>query len=242
MAFAEQLASACADVLGDAIVAVILHGSLARGDFVPGRSDIDLLVIVAESLSEEQVAAVRSTLEQRAPARVDLRIVTRATAAAPTRSPALEAGFVLHPGEEPELEARAAEEPDLVVELWVARAHGRSLAGRPPDATIAPVPREWLIEVGDRQLAAWERLTGDAEHAEFMVLTACRIWRFAAEGVHCSKTAAGRWALARDPSLTAVDEALRQRTVDPSTRIRDDAIAHILARVRRELAAHRADG
>ena len=149
---------------------------------------------------------------------------------------------MLHPGKEPELEAREAEEPDLVVELWVARAHGRSLAGQPPDATIAPVPREWLIEVGDRQLAAWERLTGDAEHAEFMVLTACRIWRFAAEGVHCSKTAAGRWALARDPSLTAVDEALRQRTVDPSTRIRDDAIAHILARVRRELAAHRADG
>ena len=44
------------------------------------------------------------------------------------------------------------------------------------------------------------------------VLTACRIGRFAAEGTHCSKTAAARWALGRDPSFAAVRRALAQRT------------------------------
>jgi Nucleotidyltransferase domain len=40
---------------------------------------------------------------------------------------------------------------DLLVELSVARAHGRSLVGRPPDSVIGLVPGEWLVEIGDRQ-------------------------------------------------------------------------------------------
>ena len=47
-----------------------------------------------------------------------------------------------------------------------------------------------------------------------MVLTACRIWRFSEERRHCSKSAAGAWALTRDPSLRAVRGALRQRAGD----------------------------
>jgi proline iminopeptidase len=41
----------------------------------------------------------------------------------------------------------------------------------------------------------WEDLIDDADHAELMVLTACRMWRYSTERIHCSKTAAGRWAL-----------------------------------------------
>jgi hypothetical protein len=38
-----------------------------------------------------------------------------------------------------------------------------------------------VIKAGGRQLALWEGLTDYAAHAELMVLTACRIWRFAVE-------------------------------------------------------------
>lgn len=126
--------------------------------------------------------------------------------------------------------------PDLVAEFSIARAHGRSIVGHAPEAVIGPVPDDWLIETGDRQLAAWQDLTDDADHAELMVLTACRIWRFATERVHCSKTAAGRWALERDPSLGAVEEALRQRTRDPGATIAEQGIARLLALVRWELS------
>jgi hypothetical protein len=51
-------------------------------------------------------------------------------------------------------------------------------------------------------------LTDDAENAAFMVLTACRIWRFALESVHCSKAQAAQWALDRDP-LADGDPAVR---------------------------------
>jgi predicted nucleotidyltransferase len=235
LAFAARAASGCSDVLGDALVSVILHGSLTLDAFMPGRSDIDLLVIVDEPLDDEQLTALRDQLAGVAPRRVDLRVVTRATAAAPTPAPTMEAAFTLRPGKAPEVETGIAE-PDLVVEFSIARAHGRSIVGHTPESVIGSVPDDWLIEIGDRQLAAWHDLTDDADHAELMVLTACRIWRFATERVHCSKTAAGRWALERDLSLGAVEEALRQRTRDPAATIGEEGIAHLLALVRQELS------
>lgn len=75
-------------------------------------------------------------------------------------------------------------------------------------------------------------------HAELMVLTACRIWRFAAEGVHCSKTDAGRWALARDPSLVAVAEALHQRAGGTAA-VGADGITLVLGVVRAAIAGLR---
>ena len=238
LAFAARLASRFSDALGDALVSVILHGSLTLDAFMPGRSDIDLLVVVGAPLSDEQLTALRDTVDQLAgdaPRRVDLRVVTRATAGSPTPAPTMEAAFTLRPGKAPEVETRIAE-PDLVAELSIARAHGRSIVGHAPEAVIGPVPDDWLIETGDRQLAAWEPLTDDAAHAELMVLTACRIWRFGTERIHCSKTAAGRWALERDPSLGAVEEALRQRTSDPAAAIGEEGIARLLALVRQELS------
>ena len=50
--FAQTLAGACAGALGETVAGVILHGSLTLDDYVPGRSDVDLLVIVEDPLSE----------------------------------------------------------------------------------------------------------------------------------------------------------------------------------------------
>lgn len=43
--FAEVLARSCAGALGQAVAGVILHGSLTLDDYLPGRSDVDLLVV-----------------------------------------------------------------------------------------------------------------------------------------------------------------------------------------------------
>ena len=239
-AFADLLARACVDVLGHLAVSVLLHGSLTLGDFVPGRSDIDLLLIVARRLEDEELGALTervSALSALSPSRVDLRVLTREVAAAPVPLPPMEAGFALRPGRAPEREARVAGEPDLVVELSVVRAHGRELLGRSPPDVVGAVPDTWVDAVGEQYLAAWEHLTDDAPHAELMVLTACRVWRFHAERVHCSKSAAGHWALARDSSLTAVRQALRQRSGEPGVTIEPGEIRRLLALVRRYLGA-----
>ena len=46
------------DILGDNLVGYYLTGSLTYDDFVPGRSDIDFLVIVRETLSKDAVKKI----------------------------------------------------------------------------------------------------------------------------------------------------------------------------------------
>jgi streptomycin 3"-adenylyltransferase len=237
--FAARLAGCCAAAFGAQIVSAIVHGSLTMGDFAPARSDVDVLVVVARALRDAELDALRrcvGPLSETAPRNADLRVVTRAVAAGPTPAPAMEAYVEMRLGRPAEIETRVAGEPDLAVELSVVRAHGRAIVGAEPRTVVGDVPDAWIWEIGDRQLAAWERLIDDAAHDELMVLTTCRIWRFHAEAVHCSKSAAGRWALARDPSLTAVAAALRRRGGDPEARIEPADIGRLIATVQRERA------
>ena len=240
--FAEMLAGSCARALGEAVAGVIVHGSLTLDDYVPGQSDVDLLVVVDDPLTDTQVAALTEAVERqlpRAPGRVDLRVVTRPVAASPTPAPPMELYVELTPGSGLAVERRHPGERDLVVEFSMCRAHGRSLLGGAPAELIGEVPTRWVLAVGDAQLADWQAIGDDPRHAALTVLTTCRIWRLAEEGRHCSKTAAGEWALGRDPKLEVVRAALRQRHRDPSARIDAAQVARLLALVRARLAERR---
>jgi Aminoglycoside adenylyltransferase, C-terminal domain len=174
-----------------------------------------------------------------APGRVDLRVVTRQVAASPTPVPPMELYIEITPGSGLHVERRHPGERDLAVELSMCRAHGRSLLGAAPAELIGEVPDRWVLAVGDAQLADWEAIGDDPAHAELTVLTTCRVWRLAEEGRHCSKTAAGEWALGRDPTLQVIRDALRRRHRDPAGRIDAAQVQQLLALVRARLAAAR---
>ena len=238
--FARTLAHACVGALGEAVTGVILHGSLTLDDYVPGRSDLDLLVVVDNPLGDAQLAALIEAMASRraeAPGPVDLRVVTRQVAASPTAAPPLEAYLRLTPTSGVRVEERRHPgERDLAVELSVCRAHGRSLLGAAPAELIGEVPDRWVLAAGDAQLAAWQAIGDDPKYAELTVLTACRVWRFAAEGRHCSKAAAAEWALRRDPALQVVRDAMCQRHRDPAGRIDAAQVQQLLGMVRARLA------
>lgn len=152
MAFAELIADRCAKALGDQVVAVILHGSLTLGDFIPGRSDVDLLVVVEQPLADGEINALKKAVkavQADAPSRMDLRVVTRETSSSPTPTPAMEVGLALEPGQPLTMEKRVTGEPDLVVEFSMVRAHGRSLVGADPSTLVGVVPDEWVVAIGD---------------------------------------------------------------------------------------------
>jgi hypothetical protein len=160
--FAGALARSCARALGETVAGVILHGSLTLDDYVPGHSDVDLLVVVDEPLSDARLAALTEAIASRraeAPGPVDLRLVTRKVAASPTPAPLMEAYLRLTPGSEVRLEERRHPgERDLAVELSVCRAHGRSLLG----ATPANAARRGRGPVGGgRRRRPAGRLAGD---------------------------------------------------------------------------------
>lgn len=77
------------------------------------------------------------------------------------------------------------------------------------------------------------------EHAALMVLTACPIWRFAVEHRHCSKTEAAEWALRRDPSLSAIRQALHQYGRSRAGVVDARGTADLLDTVLREIAGAR---
>jgi predicted nucleotidyltransferase len=47
-----KLISDLESILGENLIGVYLHGSLAMGGFVPGRSDVDVMIVVKNALSE----------------------------------------------------------------------------------------------------------------------------------------------------------------------------------------------
>jgi hypothetical protein len=239
LGFAERIAAIGRQVLGEILDSVIVHGSIVLDDYTPGHSDIDVLGVVERPLLDLEIASLTRALaaeQAQAPGPVDLRVLTRAAAATPAEAPPMELYVRLRGSGPPEVESRHPGEADVAVELSICREHGRALLGAEPRAVIGEVADDWVLTAGDAQLARWQSLTDDARHAALMVLTACRIWRFSEERTHCSKAAAGSWALARDPSLTAVRDALRQRAGDP-VRIAPTEIGRLLRIVRTHIAA-----
>lgn len=234
MALADQIA----DVVQDDLRGVILHGSVATGDFLPGRSDIDLLTVVSPALTRRAADALERLIlaaDLDDAAGIDLHVVTAAVAAAPTRTPPVE----LHVGRYPsgvEVTHHVAADADLPVELAMARAAGRALYGHPPQHVIGEVPPDWINDRGRHWLTTWQGLTDDDEHAAHMVLTACRIWRFAVEAEHCGKTDAAIWAAGRDPSLVAIGAALHRYTTGRREPIEPAAIRRVLDRALAEMA------
>src|SRR5262249_52918572 len=154
---------------------------------------------------------------------------TMRAAGTPIWAPALELYLGRHrrSSTELEVERRVAASRDLATELSMARCTGRALAGVPPIEVIAPVPARWIVERGRHWLQTWRSLTNDAEHAAFMVLTACRFWRFAREEVYCSKPQAAAWALQRDPSMTIVRQAVEQYEHDPAALLSQRGLADL---------------
>lgn len=234
---AERVAAATVAVLGDDALGVILHGSLVMGGYVPGRSDVDLLVVAARPLrpsrSEELVAAVLAA-GQEWPGRIDYRVVLRFVAALPTDEPPMELWIEIDPrlAGGHQVHVRDPGERDLVLEFSICRSMGRNLRGPQPGSLIGEVPPTWVDQVGLTQIEDWIGIGEDLRFAQMTVLTACRIWRFKEERVHCSKSEAGRWALGRDPTLAVVRMALDHRERDPATPIPTADVARLLSLVR----------
>ena len=239
----RKLASSCAAVLDAPVVSAVVHGSLTLDDFRPGASDLDLLLVVEGALTPSEADALVTVVRDADPdpaGGIDLLVVTREVAAAPIGRPSVElqVGCSAGAAGRLEVERRRDRVPDLLPELSMARADGHALAGASPSEVIGEVPADVVRRNGLHWLRTWLDRTHDEANAVHMVLTACRMWRFALEGRHCSKSSAARWALARDPGLVAVHQALARRTGETTAPVAPDDIGQVLVTVLEDLEEH----
>jgi predicted nucleotidyltransferase len=204
-----QMGTLLRDCLGDDI-AVVLHGSLALGEFRPGQSDVDVLVFVDGPLTRVQAQGLATGFlaVSGQPAPIEVSVLERGALAAWVHP----APYLFHYSEDwrdrtiqmladPATDWLAVHtDPDLTVHVVVARQAGIVLHG----AVDWPVPSR-----ADALAAVWYDIaTAAADVADnpvYVILNLCRTIWWLEHGVVLSKSAGGAALL---PSLSGDAQAV----------------------------------
>jgi Domain of unknown function (DUF4111)/Nucleotidyltransferase domain len=228
-------------LLGKKIVGLYLSGSLAYGDFVPDRSDIDLEAVVRNPLTEDELRSVEQLhrrLERGCPEwanRIECSYVP------------LELMHELKPPATPRpwwgfgtLYAAAPAGNEWIINHYLLSRHGIALEGPDFNELISPIDihlvrqasardlfQEWVPKIDD---STW---LSNSHHQSYLVLNLCRILHTAIHGQPGSKRVAGEWAKATYPEWkNLIEEAERWRYGEEMKR-HADAVAFLLFAVER---------
>ena len=196
-AYLGELARRAQAVLGRNFVGAYAGGSWALGGYEPGRSDLDVSVVVREPLTDDDADALVAALRHEAltcPARgLELVVYTAELAGSANTEPGFELN--LNSGAGMSFRADRAPQPGerhwFAIDRSVLAGHGIALLGPPAAEVFAPIPpaglRPTLVDV----LRWYQRVSPESEDA---VLNAGRSLRFAREGVWLAKPAVRAWA------------------------------------------------
>jgi hypothetical protein len=217
--FGEAVAGRLREVLGEDLHGAYLSGSVALGDYVPGKSDIDIFAVCQRPLAVETkrtVAEIISGEAANCPTRgMEFVLYSRGAVAEPSRRPRFEINLNAGPEMPYHLSFDPASEPShwFVLDISVVREHGLRLVGPPARKVFASIPRPWLLDALEGSLE-WHANHESLLH--YSVLNACRSWRYAEEGVMSSKKDAAEWARSRTDDSSIIDSASRIRHGDGS--------------------------
>lgn len=214
-------------MVGDQLRGVYAVGSLALGDYRPGRSDIDVAAVTASPPGLASRRAIVAALEHSAlpcPA-CGLEFVLYAEGEAPAYAINLNtgAGLAHHVSFDP-----AVDPPHwFVLDVAIAREHGRVLWGALPRDVFPAIARD-RVRAALVEALAWYRSSGGVADAE-TVLAACRALRWQRDGTWTSKGEAARWALSLGDDEGVVAGVLRvgEVDVDAARRFVDAAVAEL---------------
>jgi predicted nucleotidyltransferase len=227
------------DSLGQHLVGVYVGGSFAVGDYMPGRSDLDLAAVVRPPLSpalhDTLVARLRHEALPCPARRLELVVYRLETARSASAVPDFELN--LNTGAGMLLSVQAKSEPGDIGAHWfpidrsVLSQAGVALLGPPAGEVFAQIAVAELTPVLIESVRWHRERRGEPSDA---VLNACRSLRFAEEVRWSSKPSAGRWAVERGLAPRAlVSQALQART--EGRRIDPSQVARFLERVEARL-------
>lgn len=199
--------------LGNTLTGLIVHGSLALGDFNPERSDIDLIAVTDPAISAAQLPALTAmharvreqligTDSQHWAGHIECSYIPRGALRrydpSDCRFPALHVNGTLTIDEHG---------PDWILLRHVAREHGIALAGPAPRELIDPVAPQDLRRSAVGTLRAWwapmlvenPAFLATVEYQAYAAMTMARILYTVENLEIVSKSAAVQWAMTRLP-------------------------------------------
>ena len=222
-------------LLGKNIVGLYLSGSLAYGDFVPERSDIDLQAVVRSPLTQEDLRSVEQLhreIEGRCPQwanRVECSYVPleRMRELSPPATSRPWWGFgTMYP------EAPAGNE--WIINHYLLFKHGIALEGPDFNELIPPINiqnvqqasardlfQEWAPKIYD---GAW---LSNSHYQSYFVLNLCRILHTVIQGEPRSKRVAGQWVKAAYPQWQNLIEEAEKWAYGGEMKRQADAVAFL---------------
>ncbi len=216
--YAQALADELLTVLGGQLRAAYLHGSAVLGGWVPGRSDVDMMFVAADDLSDAAARRAGQVLREGAAGCPGRELECSVVTVTQARRPAPPWPFVLHvtagpgkPGNTVRPGGQLSGDADLLMHYAVCRAAGWPACGPPPRELIGAIPRRAILGY----LAS--ELSWGVEHASeaYAVLNACRALSYLSDDTIVSKIAGGQAALRQGLGpAELIERALAQQRGD----------------------------
>lgn len=190
-------------IIENNLTGIYLHGSLAMGCFNPEKSDIDLIVVIEEDITDVQKIEFMQhlvALNEKAPAKgLEISIVKKEyckTFVYPTP-------FELHFSlvhlqwfkDNPDnyvVNMKGVDE-DLAAHFTIINKHGIVLYGEPIVNIFGDVPRKYYIQsICSDVKNARQHILNDPIYT---ILNLCRVLAFLKEDLHLSKLQGGEWGI-----------------------------------------------
>lgn len=191
----EAFTALCRQVLGPRLTGVYLHGSMAMGCFHTGQSDIDLIVVVEDSMTTGQKIKLMEQillLNVQAPAKgLEVSFVKREFCnpfVYPTpfelhASPVHLHWFQAAPADY--VEKMRGNDRDLAAHFTIIHKYGIRLYGQDIDEVFGPVPKRDYVD------SIWRDIRqADADICDdplYVVLNLCRVLAYVRDGHILSK-------------------------------------------------------
>lgn len=210
----DELAHGVTGILGSNLVGFYLTGSLSYGDFNPTSSDIDLLVLVKEALSPEELSLVRELHFK-----VEASHKKWAERIECSYTPLAMLKEILPPEEprpyigEGKFYTEAQYGNEWLINNYLLYQHGITLSGpdfrtlMPPveivdvqNACIRDLFREWQPKIDDPDYL------GNSHYQSYVVLNLCRILFTVIRGAAGSKKVSAAWAKEAAPQWRGLIE------------------------------------
>ena len=236
----EKFVSDSKEIFENNLTGIYLHGSAVMGCFQPGKSDIDLLLVVKEDISDEakrQFMDMEVELNKQAPAKgLELSIIKEEFCNPFVYPTPFELHFSMahlvwyQSNPQDYVEKMKGTDKDLAAHFTMTYHRGQVLYGKEIPEAFAPVPKEDYLD------SIWCDIENAAEEIPenpmYLTLNICRVLAYVKEGLITSKQEGGEWGLKNvsRPEFGALIEAALKEYQSNVTMVFDEAVAQEFAK------------
>lgn len=240
-------------VIGDNLIGIYLHGSLAMGCFNPAKSDLDLILIIENDVPKDMKLEFLQNVvkfNEEAPKKgIELSIVKREFCKPFVYPTPYELHFsktyVDRVKENPKdyIEQIIGTDKDLAAHFTIISKYGVTLYGAPIDEVFCEIPKDFYI---DSILYDIENAREDImSNPMYVTLNLCRVLAYLKDELVLSKKTGGEWGISSLPDeyipfvSSALHSYINDEIMDIASEYKSDVSTgfadYMLTQIRQEI-------